>query len=961
MRFAHYRVLRRPDGSPWELGRGAMGVTYKAYDEELRVDVALKLITPAQVDDAKTQALFLREARAAARVHHSNVASVVHLSTTPGNFFYAMEFIAGESLADWLRVRGALPPLLGIGFAIQIARGLEAIHAQHIVHRDLKPGNLMIVPSGRGSRPGESIEWNPDAWQIKIIDFGLARGFGGEGPGTEVDAKTIGFRGTTLYASPEQCEEHRELDGRSDQYSLGCILWEMLTGAPPFRGRTHRELLNQHVALPLPLQRLAHLPDGLQVVLARMLAKDPAHRFADDQALVDGLERCRDRLVRGGERFEDYRVTTRDAERAADLASAPATAGNPAAGAVTSGVVPMSRARTVGIAIAGATLVVVGADLFFTRGRSTMPSPVASTSAPVDAVTTPAISPTPTPAVQSRKSIAVLPFENLSGRAEDAYLADGLQEEILSALARLRDLKVISRTSVMEYRGKTRNIRQIGQRLGAGTILEGSVRREGKTLRLTVQLIDASDDHHLLATSYDRELHNALDLQSTVARLVAESLAATLTRQERGDLDRVATNNGDAYDRYLRAVALFRQPVPDDENGLSEPKRLLAEALRLDPNYADAYALLSQANTWSYVVGGERPEDGTNAKQALEGAFANDPKSPDALLARGFYAMYVTKNLNQALADLDAVVKLRPNSAEAQQGLGLALRRSARMAEALTCFERAWDLDPLNGRYAAGAFSTLIGLRRYPETIQVTELDSARFPNEPESYFFRASLQARLLGSSEPLRIALREHGNVLDPTAKAEIESEIAQIDGRYLDAAGILAGLPKVRHLNPAGLEPGLSDEIYSSRREFYLGCLYQAGGNVARAEQCFRAAAVQMIALRRREPTQKPDPDDLQRLAIAQSMLGEQLAALVTIELARSLVPEARDATNGPAVSFVRSFILVRAGRTEEGYAEVARLLRVPFGAPTDFIGGSNAVGLLTRDDPRFDELINHPPRL
>ena len=368
LKFAHYRVLRRPDGSTWELGRGAMGVTYKAYDEKLRIEVALKLITPGQVDDPKTQALFLREARAAARVHQSNVASVVHLNDTLGNFFYAMEFIAGESLADWLKTRGALPSAMAIEFGMQIARGLEAIHAQHIVHRDLKPANLMIVPSGRGSRPGESVDANPDAWQIKIIDFGLARGFGGEGPGTEIDAKTIGFRGTTLYASPEQCEEHRELDGRSDQYSLGCILWEMLTGAPPFRGRTHRELLNQHVALPLPLQQLAHLPDGLQVVLARMLAKDPANRFSDDDAVVKALERCREGRVPGDRSDADLGATTRDA--------VPVVAA--AANVASTGAAQSTRSRTIGIAVAGVTLLILGAAWFIARSQPAATSPSAT-------------------------------------------------------------------------------------------------------------------------------------------------------------------------------------------------------------------------------------------------------------------------------------------------------------------------------------------------------------------------------------------------------------------------------------------------------------------------------------------------------------------------------------------------------------------------------------------------------
>ena len=201
----------------------------------------------------------------------------------------------------------------------------------------------------------------------------------------------------------------------------------------------------------------------------------------------------------------------------------------------------------------------------------------------------------------SVKSLAVLPFENLSALAGDADLADGLHEEILSALARLRDLKVISRTSVMEFRGKTHNVREIGQKLGVGSILEGSIRRDRGVLRLTVQLVDARTDRHLFAANYDRDPTHVLDLQSAVARQVADALAATLDSYERGELDRVATNSGDAYDRYLRALAKFARPAPNDEYGLVEPIRLLEEALRFDPDYVDALALLSQAHTSLYL------------------------------------------------------------------------------------------------------------------------------------------------------------------------------------------------------------------------------------------------------------------------------------------------------------------------------------------------------------------------
>jgi len=555
------------------------------------------------------------------------------------------------------------------------------------------------------------------------------------------------------------------------------------------------------------------------------------------------------------------------------------------------------------------------------------------------------------PASAAGKSIAVLPFENLSGRPEDAYLADGLQEEILNALARLRDLKVISRTSVMEYLGKAHNIREIGERLGVTTIVEGSVRREENTLRLTVQLIDARDDHHLLAANYDRDLAHVLDLQSKAARLVADALDATLTRYERGELDRVATNSGDAYDRYLRAVALFRQPAPGDPQGLHLPKRFLEEALGFDPDYADAWALLSQVHTWQYFFAQNEPDEGVRARQAFERALAIDPKLPEAQLSRGLYEMYVSKDLNRALADLDAVIGLRPNSAEAHEVLGYALRRLGRMEEALGHLQRAWDLDPLNIAYSGGPITTLLGLRRVPEAIDQTETYSARFPNSPDSYLVRARMKAWLQHDATPFQELLRDHGQLLDAEEHQIVEASLAQVEGRYSDAARIWEGL-----INEDAAPS--EDPVERVQRSLQLGCLYRASGDAPRAEQALRAAEILGLGLLKQ---QSADVDLLVLVAYAQSLLGEHTAAMETIDHARALAPERGDATNGPVVSFARSVVLVRAGRLDEGYAEAKRLLRVPFGAPLQFFDAASPIFLALNDDPHYEELINHPPRL
>jgi TolB-like protein len=544
-------------------------------------------------------------------------------------------------------------------------------------------------------------------------------------------------------------------------------------------------------------------------------------------------------------------------------------------------------------------------------------------------------------AIADRNSIAVMPFDNLSGRPEDTYLADGLQEEILNALARVRTFNVISRTSVMEFRGNTHSVREISRRLNVGSILEGSIRRDGNALRLTVQLIDAKDDRHILAANYDRDLAHILDLQSAVARQVADALRATLTQIERGELDRVATNNGDAYDRYLRAVAAFRIPAPNDESGLVESRRLLEEAVHLDPRFSDALALLSQAETWAYYES-QRSEDGAKAAKSLERALAADPALPEVRLARGLYSLYVLGNLDQALADLDAVVRVRPNSIRAHAALGFALRRKGQMEMALLHFQRAWDLDPLNEAYALAPAQTLLGLRRFPEYAASAKLYAERFPRAVDAFFHQAFLASMMQHNAAPLYELLRDHGDRLDPVPRRFILAMIARIEKRYLDAV-------RLWEMQPADDPPA---------RALLIGLLYRAAGDSPHAEQRLVAAKHGAEAVLVRSPRLT---SAIQTLAIAQSVLGEHTAALATIDRARVIEPEGRDAINGPHESFIRSVILMRAGRTTEGEAEVARLLHVPFGGRLGFADEFDPVMLLVEEDPRYDTLINHPPRL
>ena len=383
--------------------------------------------------------------------------------------------------------------------------------------------------------------------------------------------------------------------------------------------------------------------------------------------------------------------------------------------------------------------------------------------------------------------------------------------------------------------------------------------------------------------------------------------------------------------------------MPNDDNGLIEPIHLLEEALRYDPDYVDALALLSQAHTFLYQRY-ERPEDRVKALQAADRAFLIDPNLPEARLARGLYALYVSLDPDQALTDLEAVVQLRPNSALAHEALGFALRRRGRVAEALPHLVRAWDLDPLNGAYVDAPRVTLIGLNRFPEAIEQTKPWAKRFPDDVTAYLTRGYLEGLLQHSVEPLRAALRDHGHSLDPPDHAGVEIQIALWEGRYLDAVQLAKKIP-------------VHDSDSTMWKAMLVGFWYWAAGDTHSAELTFRRAEQVGLAQARLKPL---DSDALQRLALIESMLGEHKAALATIEKVRTLVPEARDAINGPPVSFTRSVILVRAGNAAEGYGEAARLLHVPFGAPPDR-DTNNPLWLLLKDDPKYDEILHHPPRL
>jgi non-specific serine/threonine protein kinase len=505
--FGDFEIAQREDGSSWELGRGAMGVTYRAVDKVLHRSVAVKVIeAPGTAGDSTAvRERFLREARSAAALKHPNVAGVFQFGALPDSnrCYYAMELVEGETLEARVRRDGPLKPELALEIAIQVTRALTAAAAQGLIHRDLKPGNIMLTR-------GNAMSAEPE---VKVIDFGLAKAIADAGE--EMDLTHGGFVGTPNFASPEQFG-NAPTDARSDIYSLGVTLWYALTGQVPYPGKTIEEIRDRQKHTDLPIEQLVErrIPASLIDMLRRTLALDPTQRPASARELMVALESCRRKVAHRIGVF--YKLT----------------------------------------ALIGVVAIAAAATLFMLRlNRQKITSPSASNIAPSASALT----------LLPEKSIAVLPLENLSEQKENAFFAEGIQDELLSSLAKIKELKVISRTSVMQYKsGTTRNLKEIAQQLGVGNIVEGSVRRAGNRVRVSVQLIDALTDRHIWVQNYDRTLADSFALQGELATEIAAGVGATLSPQEKAAVQAKPTNNPAAYDAYLRGRA-FSDGSPFDK------------------------------------------------------------------------------------------------------------------------------------------------------------------------------------------------------------------------------------------------------------------------------------------------------------------------------------------------------------------------------------------------------------
>lgn len=570
---SRYKLLEK-------LGEGGMGVVYKALDTRLGRTVAIKMLPPEFISDEERKERLTREARAASALSHPNICTIHDIDEVDGSLFIVMEYVRGKTLAEAIATH-SLDIHRTLKIAIAVADALEKVHRLNIVHRDIKPSNILLT----------------EEEQPKILDFGLAHPatlerdsdpLGDSHASTlEVDFHESGrISGTPAYMSPEQIRAE-ELDVRSDIFSFGVMLYEMLAGKPPFHGKTLLEVVSSILKeAPQPLAKSSTgVPSSLVRITEKALAKDRDARYQSMKELLADLQK-----VRSQEKEE-----------------------------------------------------------------SELPK------------------------------VAVQYFENLSGEKEDEYFRDGMTEDIITELWKIKNLKVFPRSAVMAYRNRSLTAVQIGQELQASHVLEGSIRRAGSHLRISTELVAIDSGHAVWASRFDRELKDIFAVQDEIACSIAQALRITLSPQEEVAIASKPTENTQAYDYYLRGRSYARRASrPDLEIAL----QMYEYAIALDPNFTLGYAGIGYIHGLLYFAYGGKPSWIDIGLEACERALSIEPDQPDALAARAVIFVSCGR-YEESIRDAQRAVGIKPDCQGGYWALGGALFASDRWADAAAIADRA--------------------------------------------------------------------------------------------------------------------------------------------------------------------------------------------------------------------------------------------------------------------------------
>lgn len=866
--FGHYHITDI-------LGRGGMGIVYKAKDTNLDRTVALKFLPSHLTRSQKDKQRFIREAKAAAALNHSNICTIYSVEEHEGQHFISMEYIDGQTLREKLE-SDKITPKTALEYGIYIAEALAEAHEKGIVHRDIKPGNIMVDSKNR----------------IKVMDFGLAK---------LVDSTPITQTGTTLgtmaYMAPEQIQG-RPVDHRADLFSFGVLLFEMLAGQRPFGGQYDAALFYSIVneEPPLLFDFLPNSTQKLSLLISRLLEKELAKRYSDSEQLASELKACLDQLTELMEtsQFGQPTPNKSKSESSATLDSTSITINLPAL-----------RTRNGMLSLAGIVilLTLVGYWLF-----------AMSDSQPTN------------------NRIAVLPLESISTEPVDIQFTDGVHEELINRLAGISELTVIARRSVLGFTpDKRQDLQSIAEQLGVSVLMDGTVRRIGDQLRVSVQLIDANSLATLWSSSFDENIDNVFEIQSRIARQVAAELHASLTVQEQERLDARPTDNPEAYRLYMQGREYLARTVFDREN-LFTAEDYFLKAIELDREFASAWGMLAYTYYWFHLHD-RKSVYLQEMEEAAEWALFFGPDLPETYLANGVYLYWTGRDNRQILSHFESALQKFPNQPMLHTMAAFIHRRLGNWEKLIDYLKKASQLDPLNTNiYSELAWDYWL-IRDYEKSETAIERVK-KLSNDPSVFFWFEGV----VGLSKDG--TLEVYDQAWDQIRPLDPASEYPRIWGNYnmlkRDWEEAIQGY---RNMENASFEGNYFP------RDYLVGLSLDFLGNRLEALDHYEQAKTHIEALL------GEDPNDFRyRKALGKvyAHLGENVKAVEEGEKAAELMPMSQGALLGGEVKRDLAEIYTWIGHKDLAIETLEHVLSVP----------STVHRNILRLDPRWDPLRDHP---